>query len=63
MRAVGRSRLTGLLWGLALWLYAYHLFPVSARAFVRLLRGLTGWTKNRRNAEPVTVGTALAIEH
>ncbi len=63
MRAAGRSRLTGLLWGLALWLYAYHLFPVSARAFVRLLRGRTGWAKTRRNAEPVTAGTAVAIEH
>ncbi|WP_422640943.1 glycosyltransferase family 2 protein [Streptomyces anulatus] len=49
--APDRSRLTGLLWGLALWLYAYHLFVVSTRGFVRLLRGRTGWAKTRRNAE------------
>ncbi|WP_241269695.1 hypothetical protein [Streptomyces chrestomyceticus] len=61
MRAADWSRLTGLLWGLALWLYAYHLCPVSARAFVRLLRGRTGWAKTRRNAEPVTAGTAVGV--
>lgn len=54
--APGRSRLQGVLWGLALWLYAYHLFIVSARGFVRLLRGRTGWTKTRRNAEALTGG-------
>ncbi|MFJ4475932.1 glycosyltransferase [Streptomyces xanthochromogenes] len=54
------SRITGVLWGFALWLYAYHLFVVSARGFVRSLRGRTGWAKTRRNAEPVTAGpTAL----
>ncbi|EPH43074.1 hypothetical protein STRAU_3864 [Streptomyces aurantiacus JA 4570] len=41
--APDRSRLTGLLWGLALWLYAYHVFVVSARGFLRLLRGRNGW--------------------
>ncbi|AKA07517.1 glycosyl transferase [Streptomyces noursei ZPM] len=50
------SRLTAVLWGLALWLYAYHLFVVSARGFVRMLRGRNGWAKTRRNAEPVTDG-------
>ncbi|MFF4182599.1 glycosyltransferase [Streptomyces sp. NPDC001691] len=55
------SRLTGLLWGLVLWLYAYHLFVVSARGFVRSLRGRTGWAKTRRNAEPVTAGP-VALE-
>lgn len=50
------SRLTAVLWGLALWLYAYHLFVVSARRFVRMLRGRNGWAKTRRNAEPVTDG-------
>ncbi|MFC8510329.1 glycosyltransferase family 2 protein [Streptomyces sp. NPDC057411] len=54
--APDRSRLTGLLWGFALWLYAYHLFVVSARGFVRLLRGRTGWAKTRRNAETAGVG-------
>ncbi|MFJ1611980.1 glycosyltransferase family 2 protein [Streptomyces sp. NPDC088251] len=49
-----------LLWGLALWLYAYHLFVVSARGFVRMLRGRSGWAKTRRNAEPLVAGeTAL----
>lgn len=50
------SRLTGLLWGLALWLYAYHVFVVSARGFLRLLRGRNGWAKTRRNAEAVGAG-------
>ncbi|WP_306339490.1 glycosyltransferase [Streptomyces sp. AS13] len=49
--APDRSRLTGVLWGLALWLYAYHLFIVSTRGSVRLVRGRTGWAKTRRNAE------------
>ncbi|WP_420882717.1 hypothetical protein [Streptomyces noursei] len=49
-------RLTALLWGAALWLYAYHLFVVSARGFVRMFRGRNGWAKTRRNAEPVTDG-------
>ncbi|MER5882232.1 glycosyltransferase family 2 protein [Streptomyces sp. NPDC001941] len=55
------SRLTGVLWGLVLWLYAYHLFVVSARAFVRLLRGRNGWAKTRRNAEAVGIGP-VAVE-
>ncbi|MEW1888448.1 hypothetical protein [Streptomyces sp. NPDC085659] len=54
-----RSRLTGVLRGIALWLYAYHLFIVSARGFVRLLRGRTGWAKTRRNAETAADGRAV----
>ncbi|MEV7289230.1 glycosyltransferase family 2 protein [Streptomyces sp. NPDC093252] len=58
--APDRSKLTGVLWGLALWLYAYHLFVVSVRGFARLLTGRTGWAKTRRNAEAVGDGpTAL----
>ncbi|MFI9200373.1 glycosyltransferase [Streptomyces sp. NPDC053048] len=60
-RASDRSMLTALLWGLALWLYAYHLFPASARGFVRMLRGRNGWAKTRRNAEHVESGP-VAIE-
>ncbi|OKJ48088.1 hypothetical protein AMK27_38770 [Streptomyces sp. CB02009] len=41
---------------LALWLYAYHLFIVSARGLVRLVCGKTGWAKTRRNAETAGVG-------
>ncbi|WEB38828.1 hypothetical protein MOV08_05595 [Streptomyces yunnanensis] len=55
--ALEASRLTALLWGAALWLYAYHPFVVSARGFVRMLRGRNGWAKTRRNAEPVTDGS------
>ncbi|MGP9017308.1 glycosyltransferase family 2 protein [Streptomyces sp. BR1] len=55
------SRLTAVLWGLALWLYAYHLFIVSARAFVRMARGRNGWAKTRRNAERPTSGP-VALE-
>ncbi|KUF14748.1 glycosyltransferase family 2 protein [Streptomyces silvensis] len=54
--APDRSHLTGLLWGLALWLYAYHVFVVAARGFLRLLRGRNGWAKTRRNAEAVGTG-------
>ncbi|KQX17047.1 glycosyl transferase [Streptomyces sp. Root431] len=54
--APDRSRIKGLLWGFALWLYAYHLFVVSARGFVRLVRGRTGWAKTRRNSETAGVG-------
>ncbi|NGO68727.1 glycosyltransferase [Streptomyces boncukensis] len=57
--APGRSRLTGLGWGLALWLYAYHLFPASVRALGRALRGRDGWAKTRRNAEALAGATAL----
>ncbi|MFI9718281.1 glycosyltransferase [Streptomyces sp. NPDC052396] len=60
-RAADHSLLTALLWGLALWLYAYHLFPVSARGFVRMLRGRNGWAKTRRNAEHTGSGPT-AIE-
>ncbi|MFI1797262.1 glycosyltransferase [Streptomyces sp. NPDC020379] len=60
-RAPGRSLLVSLLWGLALWLYAYHLFPASARGFIRMLRGRNGWAKTRRNAEVVTSGP-IAVE-
>lgn len=52
------SFLKYLVWGVALWLYAYHLFIVSARGFVRMLRGRNGWAKTRRNAEPLMVGPA-----
>ncbi|MFF9348350.1 glycosyltransferase family 2 protein [Streptomyces sp. NPDC014734] len=55
------SLVTSLLWGVALWLYAYHLFVVSARAFARMLRGRNGWAKTRRNAEPPTAGP-VALE-
>ncbi|RLV08728.1 glycosyl transferase [Streptomyces griseocarneus] len=60
-RTPNRSLLVSLLWGLALWLYAYHLFPASARGLVRMLRGRNGWAKTRRNAELVTSGPT-AIE-
>ncbi|XUZ28451.1 hypothetical protein ACQVDT_27605 [Streptomyces sp. RMIT01] len=41
-----------------MWLYAYHLFIVSARGCVRLLCGRTGWAKTRRNAETAVGLTA-----
>ncbi len=59
--APDRSFAVSLLWGLALWLYAYHLFPASARAVGRMVRGRGGWAKTRRNAEVVTAGP-VAIE-
>ena len=57
-----RSRLTGLLWGVLLWLYTYHLFVVAVRAAVRLLLGRNGWAKTRRNDERTTVGAPVALE-
>ncbi|KJK55475.1 hypothetical protein UK12_28450 [Saccharothrix sp. ST-888] len=57
-----RSRRTGLLWGLLLWLYTYHLFVVAVRAAVRLLLGRNGWAKTRRNAELTAVGAPTALE-
>ncbi|AXI71778.1 glycosyltransferase [Streptomyces bacillaris] len=54
--APNRSRAAGVLWGITLWLYAYHLFIVSTRGSVRLARGRTGWAKTRRNAETAVVG-------
>ncbi|MFT2019404.1 glycosyltransferase [Streptomyces sp. 796.1] len=60
-RAPDRSLAVSLGWGLALWLYAYHLFPASARALGRMVRGRSGWAKTRRNAEAVTAGP-VAIE-
>ncbi|MFE9378259.1 hypothetical protein [Streptomyces sp. NPDC006855] len=44
-----------------MWLYAYHLFIVSARGCVRLLCGRTGWAKTRRNVE-TAVGLPTATE-
>ncbi|MFE0175094.1 glycosyltransferase [Streptomyces sp. NPDC059002] len=50
------SWIKGLLWGFALWLYAYHVYVVSTRGFLRVLRGKNGWAKTRRNAEAVGTG-------
>ncbi|ATL27753.1 glycosyltransferase family 2 protein [Streptomyces formicae] len=50
------SWLKGLLWGFALWLYAYHVFVVATRGLLRVLRGRNGWAKTRRNAEAVGTG-------
>ncbi|WP_380285132.1 glycosyltransferase [Kitasatospora purpeofusca] len=57
-----RRRVTGLLWGVLVWLYAYHLFVVATRAAVRLLLGRNGWAKTRRNAEKVALGAPTALE-
>ncbi|MFC7308070.1 glycosyltransferase family 2 protein [Streptomyces monticola] len=55
-RCPGRGLLAGLVWGLAMWLYAYHLFVVSTRGAVRIVLGREGWAKTRRNAEAIGVG-------
>ncbi|MFF2120502.1 glycosyltransferase family 2 protein [Kitasatospora sp. NPDC001119] len=57
-----RGRLTGLLWGVLVWLYAYHLFVVATRAAVRMLLGRNGWAKTRRNAEKTALGAPTALE-
>lgn len=57
-----RRRLTGLLWGVLVWLYAYHLFVVAARAAARIVLGRNGWAKTRRNAEKTALGAPTALE-
>ncbi|MFE5333382.1 glycosyltransferase [Embleya sp. NPDC056575] len=57
-----RGWLTGLGWGVLMWLYTYHLFVVAARAAVRLARGRNGWAKTRRNAEVELAGVPTALE-
>ncbi|MFJ1701863.1 glycosyltransferase family 2 protein [Kitasatospora sp. NPDC088346] len=57
-----RSPATGLAWGLLLWLYTYHVFPVAVRAALRLLLRRNGWAKTRRNAERTAVGAPTALE-
>lgn len=57
-----RSWFTGLLWGVLLWLYTYHLFVVAGRAAVRLALGRNGWAKTRRNAEIGIAGAPTALE-
>ncbi len=55
------SWMTALIWGLGVWLYVYYMYICVARAFWRILRGKTGWSKTRRNAEAHTAGS-VAIE-
>lgn len=51
------------LYGLGAWLYVYYMYICIARAFIRIARGKTGWSKTRRNAEEhVLVGGSVAIE-
>lgn len=52
-----------ILWGLGLYLYVFYMWPVLARAFTRVFRGKTGWSKTRRNAEAlVKANGSMAIE-
>ncbi|MFE2871740.1 glycosyltransferase family 2 protein [Embleya sp. NPDC059259] len=57
-----RSWFTGLIWGLLMWLYTYHLFVVAVRAATRLALGRNGWAKTRRNAEVGIAGVPTALE-
>jgi 1,2-diacylglycerol 3-beta-glucosyltransferase len=51
------------LWGLAMWLYVYYMYICIARAFIRILRGKTGWSKTRRNAEDhLVLNGSVAVE-
>lgn len=45
-----------LLWGFGMCLYIYYLYVTIPRAFLRVLRGRSGWAKTRRNAEDLSVG-------
>ncbi|MGC0416956.1 glycosyltransferase family 2 protein [Embleya sp. AB8] len=57
-----RRWLTGLGWGLLMWLYTYHLFVVATRAALRIALGRNGWAKTRRNAEVQQAGAPTALE-
>ncbi|WP_017593017.1 glycosyltransferase [Nocardiopsis potens] len=61
-RYPGERWWVGLLWGVGLWIYAYHLIPVSLRALYRIARGRNGWAKTRRNAELTAVTAPTARE-
>ena len=58
----GLGRLRSLGYGLAYALYIYTFYITSWRALYRLVRGRNGWTKTRRNTEPLGVG-AIALDH
>lgn len=50
-------------WGAAMWLYVYYMYVCIARAFYRIARGKSGWSKTRRNAEAHTVvNGSVAVE-
>lgn len=52
-----------ILYGLAYWIYLYYMYICLPRAFIRVMRGKTGWSKTRRNAEThVLAGESVAIE-
>ncbi|GAA1354451.1 glycosyltransferase family 2 protein [Streptomyces beijiangensis] len=55
-RFADKSWFAGLMWGLGLWMYTYHLFVVTVRGLVRILLGRNGWAKTRRNAEALGIG-------
>lgn len=45
-----------LVWGLGMCVYIYYLYITVPRAFLRILRGRSGWAKTRRNAEDLSIG-------
>ncbi len=52
-----------LLWGVGLYFYIFYMWAVLPRAFWRVLRGKTGWSKTRRNAEAIVkTDGSVAIE-
>lgn len=51
------------MWGFGVWIYVFYMYPVLLRAFIRILRGKSGWSKTRRNGEAmVVVGGSVAVE-
>ncbi len=57
---VGRIRAIG--YGFLYALYIYTFYITSWRALTRLIRGNKGWTKTRRNAEPLH-SRVVALDH
>ncbi|WP_269928694.1 glycosyltransferase family 2 protein [Kocuria massiliensis] len=49
--------------GIGMWIYVYYMYVCIARAFIRIIRRKTGWSKTRRNADATGVQNgSVAIE-
>jgi hypothetical protein len=59
----GASWPRAVLWGFGLYFYIFYMWAVLPRAFWRVVRGRTGWSKTKRNAEAlVKRDGSVAIE-
>lgn len=56
-----KSFLSGLMYGVAMWLYVFYTYVSVSRAFLRVIFRRSGWAKTRRNAETSNSGP-VALE-